>query len=193
MRTSAFLGAAALSLAACGGGDEAPDAADVENPAAAAGQLAEEMIDDALGGAGDVVSEVLDEGSSGSGGASVTIGAETLVYAVVEPGPDDDFYTFCTTVAGSLQAVMQEVDAAGTPLGGELSVVLFAPDSDYATTGDPQEFDVAFPDGRWLVADGAAGAIDAAANGAHASGTAELGSPIDPSAAPVIATFDVTC
>lgn len=102
------------------------------------------------------------------------IDGTTYTFRPIQSGPDDDFFSFCTVVAGSLQASMQLVDAAGQRLegvdGGELDFILLEPGGLYESTGDPAELNFTLPDpalNRYFQAT----VIDAPMSGRHATGT----------------------
>jgi hypothetical protein len=87
---------------------------------------------------------------AGAGSATFTLEGETYRFEQIEPGPDDDFYVFCTVIGDSLQAVMRQVDDAGNPVDGELSVILLEPGGAYEQTGDPPEVSVEINNERFL-------------------------------------------
>jgi hypothetical protein len=145
-----------VTLWACGGDDDSvdPGPADDGDVATAdpAGDEANAQTDDGGGddGAGDVAQDVIDGfGSADSGTATVTFDGTTYEFALLEPGPEDDFYSFCSQVAGSLQAVMQQVDETGAYADGQLTVLLAEPGGAFERTGDPPEIYVDV-DGRSL-------------------------------------------
>lgn len=169
-RTGTALIAALLVFAGCGGDDtdstDGDDAsADVSGDADAnAGDDADSG--DADGGGGDAP-------AAGNGTATVVIDGTTYQFAQVEPGPDDDYYTFCTSVAGTLQAVFPLVDDAGTVVeGGELSVIFLEPGGIAADQGESPEFSVSVDQQFWFHEEGQP--IDVPADGRSASGTATL-------------------
>lgn len=169
-RTGTALIAALLVFAGCGGDDtdstDGDDAsADVSGDAGAnAGDDADSG--DADGGGGDAP-------AAGNGTATVVIDGTTYEFAQVEPGPDDDYYTFCTSVAGTLQAVFPLVDDGGAVVeGGELSVVFLEPGGIAADQGESPEFSVSVDQQFWFHEEGQP--IDVPADGRSASGTATL-------------------
>jgi len=97
----------------------------------------------AAGGEVEAARELIEQAvdsTSGDAHATVIIGDATYEFRPLEPGPDDDFYSFCTTVAGSLQGTMQLVDGTGAHVAdGEISFVFLEPGGAYASTGDPPE------------------------------------------------------
>lgn len=158
-----------LVLAACGGddaGESAPADAPADAPAAS--------VDEEPAESGSVgTSSAAPASATRSGTATLTMEGVTHSFIQAESGPDDDFYSLCVEVAGSLQAVLQEVDDAGNLLGGELSVVLLEPGGAYEQTGDPAELSVQLGDFRFLRAVDEDG-IDAPADGSTAGGTVTL-------------------
>ena len=152
---------ALLLLAACGGSDEGgPNPSDAAAPADAVTDDGDEAGTDS-------------PNATRSGQATLTMEGTTHSFIQAEPGPDDDFYSFCTIVGQSLQAVLQEVDDAGNFLGGELSVVLLEPGGAYEQTGDPAEFSVQLGEFRFLRAEDD-GSIQVPSQGSSASGTVLL-------------------
>jgi hypothetical protein len=193
--------AGGVILGGCGGdADSAGDAAsgaDVEAPISSAAS------DDAAPRPDDDSSAAIPT-QSGGGAATVNIDGETFYFANIQPSAGEDFYSFCTTLGGSLQAVLQQVDENGERLSaesefssdqsGELSVILLEPGGPYEQTGDPAEFAVDLFDGRTLYAvDG--GAIDAPAAGAYAAGSAQVTgwNPADGTEVDTSVTFEVGC
>lgn len=177
-RTGTALIAALLVFAGCGGDDtdstDGDDAsADVSGDADAnAGDDADSGDADG-GGDSDADGGGGDAPAAGNGTATVVIDGTTYQFAQVEPGPDDDYYTFCTSVAGTLQAVFPLVDDAGTVVeGGELSVIFLEPGGIAADQGESPEFSVSVDQQFWFHEEGQP--IDVPADGRSASGTATL-------------------
>ncbi|TDT16841.1 hypothetical protein BDK89_2439 [Ilumatobacter fluminis] len=181
-RTGTALIAALLVFAGCGGDDtdstDSDDAAadvsgdagdDAESGDAESDSDSDADVADADGGDADGG----DAPAAGNGTATVVIDGTTYQFAQVEPGPDDDYYTFCSTVAGTLQAVFPLVDDAGTVVeGGELSVIFLEPGGIAADQGESPEFSVSVDQQFWFHEEGQP--IDVPADGRSASGTATL-------------------
>ena len=168
-RTGTALIAALLAFAGCGGDDT--DSTDGDDASADASGDAGDDAD-----SGDAESDVGGGGdapAAGNGTATVVIDGTTYQFAQVEPGPDDDYYTFCTSVAGTLQAVFPLVDDGGAVVeGGELSVVFLEPGGIAADQGESPEFSVSVDQQFWFHEEGQP--IDVPADGRSASGTATL-------------------
>ena len=161
-------------LAACGGDDDGTDSADADSADEASGD--EASGDDSSGSGnetgGDDSSGSGDAGTAGAGTATVTVDGVTMLFAQIEPGPNDDYYTFCTQISGTLQAVFPQVDESGTVLRGELSVILIEPGSFADDLDEPPEFSVDNGDRFWNYAE--SDPFDIPADGSSASGTATL-------------------
>lgn len=153
-------------LSACGGGDSGVDSAAVSS--------GDEVPGDVTGAESNEGDETEggDAGAAGAGTATVTVDGVTMLFEQIEPGPDDDYYTFCSQVSGTLQAVFPQVDESGTVLGGELSVILIEPGSLADDLNDPPEFAVHNGERFWMYAD--PDPFDIPANGRSARGTATL-------------------
>lgn len=191
-----------VSDADAGSGDEATDvgeAASSDDVDPAEGGTDTAGDDDAA--ADDAAADDAAEPATptGSGTATVTFEGSTYSFAQIEPGPDDDWYVFCTNVAGSLQAVLRQIDDAGNPVDGELSVILIEPGSPYDDTGDPPEVAVEVNNERFLrYQDG--DPIDAPASGTAGGGTVTLSESgaMDPQTGeiemtPVEVSLEVAC
>lgn len=175
-RTGTALIAALLVFAGCGGDDtDSTDGGD------ASADVSGDAGDSDLSGADDAESDDAeadaggggDTPAAGNGTATVVIDGTTYEFAQVEPGPDDDYYTFCTSVAGTLQAVFPLVDDGGAVVeGGELSVVFLEPGGIAADQGESPEFSVSVDQQFWFHEEGQP--IDVPADGRSASGTATL-------------------
>ena len=87
-------------------------------------------------------------------------------------GSGDDYFTFCSQVSGTLQAVFPQVDELGSVLEGELSVILIEPGSLADDIDEPPEFSVHNGERFWMYAD--PDPFDIPANGRSASGTATV-------------------
>lgn len=157
-----------LSLSACGDSDESGD--DV----AAADESTDESNEAGEQSAQDIADELAGP-SSGEAQATVELEGETYHFAAVEPGDGDDFYNFCTTVAGSLQGTLQQIDDSGAHLeGGEISFTFIEPGGDFESTGDPAELQIQLADGGYYSSfDG--GEVDVPMSGQSASGDFTLG------------------
>ncbi len=176
-RTGTALIAALLVFAGCGGDDT--DSTDGDDAAA---DVSGDAGDDAESGDADSDSDSDadvadadggDAPAAGNGTATVVIDGATYQFAQVEPSPDDDYYTFCSTVAGTLQAVFPLVDEAGNAVeGGELSVIFLEPGGIAADQGESPEFSVSVDQQFWFHEEGQP--IDVPADGRSASGTATL-------------------
>jgi len=166
-----------VTAVACGdddAGDDAGDDAsglDVSDFEAFGEGEGDVDLDEALDAARDIADQAVAD-TSGDAQATVVIDGTTYEFRPLTPGPDDDFsYSFCTTVAGSLQGGMQLVDDTGAYVkGGELDFILLEPDGPYANTGDPAELGLALP-GSGGMGYYTADEIDAPASGRSASGT----------------------
>lgn len=163
-----------LLLAGCGGDDDSAD----DGGAEATSDDSDESDGggDATGDDGEATSD--DSGGSddavpvGTGTATVTVDGVTMLFEQVEPGPDDDYYTFCTQVSGTLQAVFPQVDESGNVLQGELSVILIEPGTMADDIGEPPELSVHNGERFWNYDE--SGPIDMPADGRSASGTATV-------------------
>ena len=101
---------------------------------------------DAVEVARDIAQQAVDD-TSGDARATVVIDGVTYEFRAIQPGADDDFYSFCSTVAGSLQATMQLVDDAGARVdNAEIDFVLLEPGGPYEQTGDPAELQISLPE-----------------------------------------------
>lgn len=176
----------ALLLTGCGGDDDSTaEPGDDDAPAL-----------NTSGDGGDAGGS--DAGDAGPGSATVTVDGVTMRFEQVEPGPNDDYYTFCTQVSGTLQAVFPQVDDAGNVLGGELSVILIEPGSAAAGMGEPPEFAVHNGERFWMYDE--ADPFDIPASGRSANGTATLreSGAMNPETGeidttPFEATLDISC
>jgi len=179
-RLAAPVLAVVLVAAACGGDDDSDAVADLGLPSGAGGidlDAAREIADQAVAD------------TSGDARATVVIDGTSYEFRPLTPGPDDDFYSFCTTIAGSLQGGMQLVDASGARVeGGELEFILLEPGGAYAATGDPAELMIVLPehDQVWYDAD----ELDAPASGRRAAGTFTASNPFGDALA---GTIDASC
>ena len=145
-----------LIAGGCGGGDddasgdpvgESATADDTEAPDASSDLADDSTTPDDAGAADDAGSAAT---AAGAGSATFTFEGETYRFEQIEPGPDDDYYVFCTVLGNSLQAVLHQVDDAGNLLDGELSVILLEPGGAYEQTGDPPEVIVSVNNERFL-------------------------------------------
>lgn len=166
-------------MAACGGDDDdgAPnDAAD------AATDAAEEPAGDGAGG----------DASVGAGTAEVTVDGVTHRYA-----DGEGITTFCTSLGGSLQAGLAEVDDAGTPIpDAELTVYLLEPDAD-RSLHSPPSIEVELSDGtKYVAGDVGAGLdtppVELEPDGRSAKGTVQLIKDFDATAI-VEADIEIDC
>lgn len=146
-------------LAACGGDDGGGD--DSADPSTLDGTSGD--------GIGDASSDAVDVDVAT---ATVTVDGVTMRFARVEPGPDEDYYTFCTPISGTLQAVFPRVDESGNVLAGELSVILIEPGTFADELDEPPEFSVDNGERFWTYHD--PDPFDIPASGRSASGTAIL-------------------
>lgn len=167
------------SLAACGGSS---DGGTADDPPAAAerddgndgddgddGGTTGVIDGDTVEAAQNLAQQAIDE-TSADARATVVIDGVTYEFRALQPGPDDYFFSFCSTVAGSLQGGMQLVDDSGARIeGGELEFVFLEPGGLYEGTGDPAELSI------YVQELGPAGftevEINAPASGRSASGT----------------------
>ncbi len=151
-----------LVMAACGG-DDAADAPTV------AADAAEEPAPN--GASGDA--------SVGAGTAEVTVEGVTHRYARVEGAT-----TFCTSIGGSLQAGLPEIDDAGAPIpDAELTVYLLEADAD-PELHSPPSIEVELADGTKYAAGDIGGLetppVELEPDGRAASGTVQLVKDFDP-------------
>lgn len=182
---------AGICLLACGDGSDDDASADAiaasDNASNIAGDIASgdsEAVDTAR----DIAQRAIDDTSSDAR-ATVVIDGATYQFQPLQPGPDDDFYSFCTVVADSLQAGMQLVDDTGERIeGGELEFIFLEPGGAYERTGDPAELMIVLPEhnGIGFVAD----EIDAPASGRTASGTFTASTHLGDS---LSGTIDASC
>lgn len=199
------IAAALLVTAGCGGDDDATvdpaggePAAESSEPAAESDAPAAESGEPAVEPAEPAPDPATPAAPTGSGTATVSMEGETYRFEQIEPGPDDDYYVFCTVVAGSLQAVLRQVDDTGNTVEGELSVVLLEPGGAYEQTGDPAEVQLDI-DGRSLrYVDG--DPMAATSSGAAGGGTVTLqetlgfsGETGEIETQPVDVSLDVSC
>lgn len=197
-----------LLLTGCGGDDDT-DTADETSDASgetsdASGETSDASGNDASGESSDDGSGGGDSGESGDAGAvgigtaTVMVDGLTLLFEQVEPGPDDDYYTFCQQVAGTLQAVFPQVDESGNVLEGELSVILIEPGTMADDIDEPPEFTVT--NGERFFYYEEPQSIDIPASGRSASGTVTLleSGAMDPESGelettPFEATLEISC
>jgi hypothetical protein len=113
-------------------------------------------------------------------------------------GSGDDYFTFCSQVSDTLQAVFPQVDESGSVLEGELSVILIEPGSLADDIDEPPEFSVHNGERFWMYAD--PDPFDIPANGRSASGTATVveSGAIDPQTGeiettPFEASLEISC
>lgn len=168
--TAAGVLVTALTVASCGG-DDTTDAP--SEPATAADDAATDEV-------GEPAADDGAAPSFGEGSAEVTIDGETHRYATV-----DGVMTACTSIGGSLQVVLPEVDDAGAVVpDGELKVYLLEPDADPALHSPPS-IEVELADGTSYVAGdadfgGEGPPVELRPDGRAASGTVQLVRAFEP-------------
>lgn len=125
-------------LAACGGSsDDGSGGATPGGDDPAGGEVDLEQ-------AGDVVDSAVAD-TSADAKATVDLDGTTYEFRAVED-PEDEWASFCTTIAGSVQGVLLLVDESGAVVeDGEVTFTLFEPDSAYATDGALQEVWLTLP------------------------------------------------
>ncbi|HWL42492.1 MAG TPA: hypothetical protein VNQ73_06070 [Ilumatobacter sp.] len=175
-----------LLAVACGGDDDTgnrPDPPVVEPVVTTPTGLA-----DAADAARDIIDRAVAD-TPDDARATVVVDGTTYEFRPLIPGPDDDFYSFCTVIAGSLQGGMQLVDDTGARVeGGELEFILLEPGGAYAATGDPAELMIVLPeyDGIGFTDE----QIDAPASGRRAAGTFTVSNHLGDA---LTGTIDASC
>jgi hypothetical protein len=202
------IAAALLVTAGCGGdddestalSDDATPAADADEAETAEADTSAEPADEAATADESEPAPESDAPAAptGAGSATVTMQGETYRFQQIEPGPDDDYYVFCTVVAGSLQAVLRQVDDGGNTVDGELSVILLEPGGPYEQTGDPAEVQLSL--GNRFLRYNEGDPIAAPSSGAAGGGTVTLqetgtfdGETGETATTAVEATIEVSC
>lgn len=162
-----------VALAGCGGdpGDGGSDADRVVEKAQAVAGEAADGLDEADIEAMQDLADAAQADTSADARATVVVDGTTYEFRPLEPGPDEDFWSLCTTVAGSLQGTMQLVDEDGSHVeGGGIEFVLLEPDAAYDL---PAEIILVLPDLGTAIYEQSftADQIDAPASGRSGSGT----------------------
>jgi len=163
-----------VALSGCGGDADDGSGADggaVEDQAPAGADAAADPPDEEDFAAAQDLADKAVADTSADAKATVVIDGTAYEFRALEPGPDEDFWSLCTTMAGSLQGTMQLVDDDGAHVEeGELMFVLLEPGAAY-DLGAEVEFTI--PEFGTAVYDRSfrADEIDATVSGRSGSGS----------------------